>query len=124
MDSFDEYIQDAVEPFNGAEETGSLFNLLGLEENEVQTSKELDQEALELFENLEEDEDEEDEDEESNIFSSFFEVEKSDNSNTIFYKVPGKVYRNPEELDGLSNIFESFRSELILNNGGKHDKSK
>lgn len=128
MDSFDEYIQDEVEPFNEAEETGSLFNLLGVEENDVQTSKEVDQEALESFESIEEDEDEDEDEEEegeSDIFSSFFEQEKSDNSDSsIFYRVPGKVYRNPEELEGLSNIFESFRSELILNNGGKHDKSK
>ena len=124
MDSFDEYIQDEVEPFNEAEETGSLFNLLGVEENNVETSKEVDQEALESFESIEdEDEDEEDDEEEgeSDIFSSFFEQEKSENS-SIFYRVPGKVYRNPEELEGLSNIFESFRSELVLNNGGKHDK--
>ena len=126
MDSFDEYIQDEVEPFNEAEETGSLFNLLGVEENNVETSKEIDQEALESFESIEEEEEEEEEEEgESDIFSSFFEQEKSENSDSsIFYRVPGKVYRNPEELEGLSNIFESFRSELVLNNGGKHDKSK
>ena len=123
MDSFDEYIQDEVEPFNEAEETGSLFNLLGVEENNVETGKEVDQEALESFESIEEDDDEDEDEEESDIFSSFFEQEKSDTS-SIFYRVPGKVYRNPEELEGLSNIFESFRSELVLNNGGKHDKSK